>query len=381
MAVNAIDYDFNFALAENIVVPPSRMVTELAAIARAAGCQDAGVQKLIDAATVEDRHTAIAEKLQSAEQGIILLGNYAASHPDYTLIRALASALAEKTNVAFGTIPQAGNSTGAWLAGVLPHRMPAGVKTDKPGLDTSAMFEQQQSVYLLLDIEPAMDFANPVKAMEKLATAKTVALTSFSSESLLQTADILLPVGSFAETSGTYVNAQSDWQGFAGAMPALGDARPAWKVLRVLGNMTNQPGFEYVSSQEIGDELKAGFVPAPGNQLAAQTTGDPSLQPGSLERVADVPMYSSDSIVRRSRALQHTADAWKTAIRMNSSTAASAGLSAGDQAVLSCVEGEMTMAEVIIDGRVIDGTVWYPAAVPGSEKLSRLFGEVTLTKG
>ena len=170
-------------------------------------------------------------------------------------------------------------------------------------------------------------------------------------------------------------------QSFAGAMPALGESRPAWKVLRVLGNMTNLDGFDYLSSEDVLNDLNGQFESAPDNSLNAEASGEVILKTGSLERVADVPMYASDAIVRRSGALQHTADAWKIAIRINAATADTAGLSAGDQAALSCAEGEITQAEVVIDDRVTDGAVWYPAAVPGSEKLSRLFGEVTLTKG
>ena len=381
MAINPMDYDFNFALAENITVSPSQMINELAAVAKAAGCQGADLQSLIDTAEVGGTHKVMADALQSAEQGIVLLGNHAVNHPDYTLLRSLASALAEKTGVAFGVIPQAGNSAGAWLAGAVPHRVAAAETAENAGLDAAGMLEQQQSVYLLVEVEPTMDLADPVKAMEKLTTANTVALSSYKSDSLMLTADILLPIGSFAETSGTYVNAQADLQSFNGAMPALGEARPAWKVLRVLGNMTGQQDFEYLSSQQVLDELTARFEIKPDNTLKAKTSGDVSLKSGSLERVADVPIYATDAIVRRSRALQHTADSWKAAIRMNAATASSAGLSAGDQAVLSCKQGEMIQAEVVIDDQVIDGTVWYPAAIPGSEKLSRLFGEITLTKG
>ncbi len=381
MAINPIDYDFNFELAASSVVAPSLMVSELAAVAKAAGCQSDSLQSLIDAASTEESHKAMAESLQSAEQGIVLLGNYAGSHPDFTVLRALAAAIAEKTGVAFGVIPQAGNSTGAWVAGAVPHRLPAGATTDNVGLNTAAMLEQQQSVYLLLEVEPSMDFADPVKAMDRLSTAKTIALTSYKSDSLLLSADILLPIGSFAETSGSYINAQADLQSFSGAIPPLGEARPAWKVLRVLGNMTNQDGFDYQSSQDVLDEISGQYESKPDNKLNAETAAELALKPASLERVADVPIYASDAIVRRSRALQHTTDAWKVAIRINAVTASSAGLADGDQGALSCDGGEAMQAQVIIDDRVTDGTVWYPAAVPGSEKLSRLFGEVTLTKG
>jgi len=382
MVINPIDYKFNFHVAVNDIVSPSGMLNELAGVASAAGCKGGSLHKLIDSATVEETHKTIAEQLQAAaQQGIILLGNYAASHPDFTLMRALAAMIAEKTGVAHGVIPEAGNASGAWIAGAVPHRLPAGANAQNVGLHVAAMLEQQQSAYLLVNVEPAMDLADPVNAMQRLTTANTVALTPFKSESLLATADILLPIGTFAETSGTFVNAQADLQSFSGAVPPVGEARPAWKVLRVLGNMTNLEGFEYVTSQDVLDELTDGFKSAPDNSLQADTAGEAELQASGLERIADVPIYAADAIVRRSSVLQHTADAWKAGIRISRSTADEAGLSVGDQAVLTCAEGETAQAEIITDDRVTDGAVWYPAAVPGAEKLSRLFGEVTLTKG
>jgi len=381
MMINSIDYDLNFDAAVKNLVAPSKMLMDVAAVAKAAGCSGGNLDKIIQAADVQETHQAIADSLLAAEQGSVLLGNYAVTHPDYTLMRSLAAQIAEKTNVSYGVIPESGNTTGAWVAGVVPHRLAAGKTSDTSGLTTVGMFAEQQAAYLLVNVEPAMDLANPIEAMAKLSTAKTVALTCYKNSSLLDSADVLLPMGSFVETSGSYMNAQSDIQSFKGAVSPLGEARPAWKILRVLGNMTNQDGFDYVDSEEVLQELQDQFESAPDNKLTAETAGEAVLSSSSLERVADVPIYAADAIVRRSASLQHTADAWQNAIRINLATAKNAGLEEGDQASLNCTEGESTQAPIIIDDRVVDGTVWYPAAVAGSENLSRLFGEITLTKG
>lgn len=381
MVINPVEYDFNYALAIEHLVVPSELLNSLAAVAKAAGCKAAGVQSIIDAATVSDEHKAIAEALSTAEQGSVLLGNFAVSHPDYTLIRAVAAALAEQTGCKYGAIPESGNTVGAWAAGAVPHRISGGKTAETTGLNVSEMLDQQQSVYLLLNVEPSRDVANPVAAQARLSKAKTIAMSSYKTECLLDTADILLPVGSFAETSGSFINAQADLQSFNGVVKPLGEARPAWKVLRVLGNLTDVEGFDYESSSDVLAEFNSEYQSAPDNALKADAAGEPQLSVSKLQRVADVPIYASDIVVRRAHALQLTADQTAGVVRVNAATADDCGLSSGDQAAIGCEEGEVVTAQVVIDERVIDGTAWYPAAVTGSEKLSRLYGEITLTKG
>jgi NADH-quinone oxidoreductase subunit G len=381
MAINTVAYDFNYPLAVESVVSPADMLASLAAVAQLAGCDDAGLKDIINAAKVSDQHKAIFAALNAADKGVILLGNSANAHPDFSLLRGLAAAIAAKTGLAYGVIPAAANSAGAWVAGALPHRLAGATANDNSGENAGAMLDGQHSAYLLAGIEPDRDFASPAYAMDRLVKAKTVALTSYCTDALLETADILLPVAAYLETSGSYINAQADLQSFTGVVSPAGEARPAWKVLRVLGNLTNLDGFDYQSSEDVLDELKAGYQPNPDNSLSASTSGTASLEASELQRVADLPIYAADALVRRAPSLQHTTDAWHSAIRISSSTASVLSLAEQDSVTLAD-DGEGTVeALIVIDDRVCDGGVWYPAGVPGAEKLSRLYGAVTLTKG
>jgi len=233
----------------------------------------------------------------------------------------------------------------------------------------------------MLNVEPDKDLSMPSQAMEKLAKAKTIALTSYKTDVLMDVADVLLPIGSFAETSGSFVNAQGDVQSFNGVVSPAGESRPAWKVLRVLGNLCNIDGFDYQSSTDVLHELMNGFESAPDNTLKAATSGERILTDSELQRVADLPIYSSDAVVRRSSSLQHTGDAWKPGIRVNTATAEKLAVADNDSVELAQDDTTVVNASIVIDDRVCDGGVWYPAGVPGSEKFSRLFGAVTLTKG
>ena len=115
---------------------------------------------------------------------------------------------------------------------------------------------------------------------------------------------MLLPIGTFVESSGTYVNLEGLWQSFAGAAKPLGESRPGWKVLRVLGNLAGVADFDYQSSEEVREEVRAlcGAVPASSYQGAHE------VKPAAVaeQRVVDVPMYAVDAVLRRAPSLQRT---------------------------------------------------------------------------
>jgi len=383
MAINPVDYDFNFEQSQSIISKPSAMLGDLAAVARAAAVCVDGLQAIVDAAVVTATHQQIADNLKNAQSATVLLGNLAQSHPDFSLIRAIADALCTQTGAVLGLISPAANSAGGWASGSVPHRLPGGENASQAGLCAQQMLTQQQAGYLLVNVEPECDLLDINLATEKLSKAKTIALTSFKSALLMETADILLPVGTFAETSGSYLNTQAELQSFGGCITPLGDARPAWKVLRVLGNMTDCEGFDYQSSQDVVDELlQAGEINA-DNSLRCASHGEAELTDSALERVGDSAIYSSDSLVRRSAALQHTTDAWGDCIRISESTATDNAVNHGDAVAIASAgsDAEAMMSTVVIDNRVPAGAVWLPAAVSGTHNLTRLFGEVTLTKG
>ncbi|WP_293644672.1 NADH-quinone oxidoreductase subunit NuoG [Thiolapillus sp.] len=368
MAVNPVDYDFNYELSHKLVVSPADMVTHMAAVAAVLGADTAGLDAKADAS-----HQAIAEALKSAERGLVLLGSVAQMHPDYALLRQLANNIAQAADVDLGFVGDGANSTGAWLAGAVPHK--------DNGLSLAGMQKEGLDACVLLNVEPEFDTANPGAMAALLSSAKVVALSTHISPWLEQYADVVLPVAASLETSGSFVNLQGDVQSFNGAARPVGEARPAWKVLRVLGNLTNRQGFDYESSQDVLDEaLETVGEISPDNSLRAEPSLSVCLQAGDdLQRIGGVPLYSMDMLVRRSGALQHTPDAWKAGLRINADTASQLGLSDGGSAVLRQGEGELTLP-LTVDERVPANCVWMPTGVPGSELLGEGFGAVSLEK-
>ncbi len=359
--VNPLELDLNYR-AGQIVAAPGAMVSELAAIARALGASGAD-------ATVEDRHQAVADQLKQAGNGTVLLGNVATAHPDFSLLRSLAAAIADAAGAKLGYLPEAANSVGGHLVGALP----------KDGKNTQAMLDQACKGYLLMGIEPAYDLHDPSLAAQAMEKADcVVAMSAFRSPSLESLADVILPIATFAETSGTYVNAAGDWQAFSGAVTPRGSTRPAWKVLRVLGNLLDLEGFSQVSSEEILAEVKVAAQGVAPDNTAAVSEDAPRMN-GGLGRVGDVPLYALDALVRRAPALQKTRDAIAAAIYMNATEAGKAGLSDGDSAV-AVQNGNRAELPVVIDPSVPDGAVRIPAALAGTESLGAQIGEVTLEK-
>jgi NADH-quinone oxidoreductase subunit G len=260
---------------------------------------------------VDSGHEQIAASLKNAERGLLLLGNVAFRHRAYSAVRALAAAIADATGAKLGYVSEGANSTGASLAGLLPHRGAGGAKRAVLGLNAGNMLDDPLDVLMLVNVEPDVDLLSVEESAGQVAAqAFTVALTPFVTDTMLYAADLLLPIGTFAETSGTYVNVAGTWQSFSGIANPVGESRPGWKVLRVIGNLVDASGFEYVTSEEVRDEIAArvsGIQPD-NTYGGAQKIGKPNGE-DAVDADIDVPIYSVDALVRRATALQLTSEA------------------------------------------------------------------------
>lgn len=374
---------------------PAGMLEDLAAIAKALdGRSSDPLGDLIAAAEPEASHQETARWLQAAgrqDRGLILLGALAAAHPDYCLLKNLAQTIAQAAEAKVGYLPTAANSVGAYLAGALPHLAPGAQPSQAAGMSAAEMLAHPRPAYLLWGIEPAYDLGNPAQALQALNQAGlVVACTTHRSPSLEQTADILLPIAAFAETSGTFVNAGASWQSFRGAVAPPGEARPGWKLLRVLGNLLDLPGFEQVSSTDVLTELQgicSGPEPSnrppsnrpPDNRPQGNFKVEPRGSGSGLVRIGNLPIYAVDTLVRRASALQHTPTAVQLGAFLCSTEASKLGLTAGDLVEVR-QNGFSARMPVGLDDAIPAGCVRIPAGVAGSEALGDQIGPVSMTK-
>lgn len=366
-----------------LVAAPDCLLLELAAVAKALDAAAGGAPRaLLDQAQVYEPHRDIAAGLRaagSAGTGLVLLGALAEADPNHALLRELARLIASAAGCRIGFLAAGPNTSGACLAGALPHRLPGAGADERPGLDAVAMLADPRSGYLLWGLEPDRDLINPQLAMTALGNAQAVvACTAFRHPSLEAVATVMLPIGAFAETAGTFVNTEGRWQRFQGAVAPPGEARPGWKLLRVLGNLLDLPGFEYASSREVHDELASLCQGAmPDNSPVGEASLSPPAIDGALTRVGPVPIYAVDALVRQAPALQHTPLAAPFAVGLHPGQAAALGLAEG--ARVRVRQGEASAeASIVLDAALAMGCARIPGAVAGSETLGPLCGPVTL---
>jgi NADH-quinone oxidoreductase subunit G len=382
--VSTYAYAFNYPLRGQLAVSPAGMVGELVGIAQALA-DDGGLSSAwatrLDGVTPTSWQREVAASLKRQKGALVLLGDQAVASPYYGALYALGQLVAE---LAGGTLAQTspgGNGAGAWLAGAVPHRRTGGGHLQTPGLHARAMFEQQLRGYLLAGFEPEYDTADGASALAALKAAqRVVVLSAYATDTMREYADIILPLAAFTETGGSFVNAEGRWQAFEGALKAPAEARPGWKILRVLGNLLDLSGFDFDSVADVTAELRAAvegveFTAAALDPAAVAwpAAGD------TLVRVGDVPSYRSDPLVRRAGALQLRGDTPSAAVALNAADAKRLALSAGDHVRVGQGTAVLELP-VVCDARVAEGTAYIPAALDGCRGLGAAYGTVTLER-
>ena len=297
--VNTQSQDWAMPVRQEVLVDSAAWVSALAGIAVAVA-QEAGVQAPVPG-EVTDAARAVAKSLLGGEHKAILLGNAAAHHEKAASLLSLANWIGLNTGATVGYLSEAANTVGAQLVRALP---------EQGGLNASQMLGGTLKAAILLNTEPAFDSAVGAHGLQ--SAQMVVTLSPFKSN--LDVSDVLLPIAPFTETSGSFVNAEGRLQSFHAVVKPLGDTRPAWKVLRVLGNLLGLSGFDADSSQAV---LAAALPGAAAGQCVdtvrlsnADAGAGPAAADQSLARTQPcvASIYQLDSLVRRAPSLQLTAD-------------------------------------------------------------------------
>ncbi|MDD5472329.1 MAG: NADH-quinone oxidoreductase subunit NuoG, partial [Sideroxydans sp.] len=282
--IHSTDDDLLMKVAHKSIVAPGALVDAMAQVAKGVAAKQTD---------------GIASSLLGGERVAVLLGNFAQQHPQAAQLQALAQEIAEAARGKFGFIGESANSVGGYLANAFP----AG-----KGMNAAAMLATPRKAYVLLNVEPELDCADAQQAIAAMQAADLVIAMSAYKHGATEYADVLLPIAPFTETSGTFVSSEGRVQSFNGSVKPLGEARPAWKVLRVLGNLLKVDGFDYETSQAVRDETMQGVDVAVRLSNAVSGIESKTAAVNGLQRVADVPIYATDAIVRRAVSLQATAD-------------------------------------------------------------------------
>ncbi len=364
-------YEYRFGLSERLVDRPSRIVSHLERIAKALVGLKAAVGKAPSAEflkTVDDpeaTHRAIAE-LVSRDGAQILVGTQILRSPAFGAAWSLLRFIAEHSGAALAVLPEGANAVGAAAVGAVP-------KEGALGAQEMLAADAPVSGFLLHGVEPEFDAYDPARMAIALRQAEAViALTAYRSPLLLETAQVLLPIAAPYERAGGLVNVEGRLQRQPAAVRPLGEARPGWKVLRVIGSQLQLDGFDYLDLDEVHQDAQAAL----SFDVPPLAEGAPQTADEGLERIGELTLYGVDAVVRRAPALQEL-NPFRVA--MNAVTAGGLGLGEGDRVVLS-QGGEGVEGCLEIDEAVPTGAVYCPVGVGPAARLGAAYGCIDINK-
>jgi len=372
-ALNPVDWNFHFSLANKLITAPQHMVGELAALALAvAAVTGKDIPEFLQAALsgiqAGESHHSLADSLNGNGTAMLIMGQAAMSHEQASWLRQLSAWIASATGAALNVIPHGGNTTGA--------AMVAGAGDTGAGLNTREMLTTPLKGYLLWDIEPEFDLANPSLAMQALEAAeRVVAVSAFAGDGLKAVADVILPLAPLAESEGIFYSLDGQQIEVEAAASLSGQARPGWKILRRLGAELEVDGFGQVDIASLRTEMLAGI-----DQEGTATTGVELLAPeanGDFFRVGDVAMYSVDALCRRSEYLQQTVHAENTFVGLNPDDAGRKGLVDGHEVRVSQGSGSIVLP-VRVCSELPAGAVWVKCATDAGKTLGDSFGPISV---
>jgi NADH-quinone oxidoreductase subunit G len=369
MSLHAVHDDWAMPVSSRLTAAPSDWLQAMADVAAhvgaATGAAAPGAGRTEGTADAQ----AVAQSLLSGERKAILLGNAAVQHPQASALLSLAHWIGEQTGATVGVLTDGANRVGAQLVGAQPAQ---------GGLNAGQMLSRPMKALLLLNVEPSLDAADAAAARAALeGSGLVVALTAFK-DAAVENADVLLPIAPFSETGGSFVNAEGRLQSFHGVVRGLGDSRPAWKVLRVLGNLLGLAGFGHESVEEVRAEALGDVATLP-QKLSNRVDGNASrpFVVQGLQRVADVPVYAADALVRRAESLQATTDARPPVAGLPTALWAQLGLGEGAKVRVS-QGGAAVVLPARLDTTLASGTVRVPAGHLVTAGLGAMFGPIAV---
>jgi NADH-quinone oxidoreductase subunit G len=353
-AINPLDFDFNFDLAGKTIASPAAMVDALLKLAKAAAGESTSqdLAQAIASTSGDDASQAMHAALKQASTAVVILGESAVMHPQAAWLRAAARLVAKSTNSAYNEIPAGANAIGLARVGVLPGR---------DGLGTQALLARPRKAYVLYNVEPEFDCADPAMAMKAMRSAECViAFSAFASARLRELAHVILPIGTLPEIDATLINLDDVVQMTAAGAKLPGEARPGWKVLRALGAQLGTAGFDFVDVADV----RSAMQPALEIKSTLPQNGKLGTLPTAsvgLARIATVPIYRGDAVLRRAGALQAHPLTGVAAVGLHPEDALALGLTHGAQARVSGDGGE-TVLPVVVTRSVPRGGAWIESA-------------------
>ncbi len=376
-AINPVDFDFNFDTVESDVAAGGQMVRSLATQA-AHVAQIKSAELPFDIKKIADSNPGFEQTannlVAAGENGLIIIGALAQQHTDASLLKAISQWICDTTGCKLAVLGCA-NSAAGWIAQCVP---------GDNGMNAGQMLGQNGSAglrcFILLGTEPELDSIDGKSALATLNKAEfVVQISAFKSASVMKYADVLLPMAAFTESAGTYINCEGRIQNAKVAVTPKGEARPGWKILRVMGNFLELNGFEQITIDDVTEEINLTDITPSCRLVELQfhptlSSGEKStpdlMESDSLIRVVDMPMYRAEVTLRHARALQQTADNPPPAAGLNPATASRLQLNDGNRVKVQNQSGSATL-ELRTNDRLAENCVYVPAGFMETTDLGR----------
>ncbi|MCZ6488399.1 MAG: NADH-quinone oxidoreductase subunit NuoG [Gammaproteobacteria bacterium] len=379
---------YNFDLHEELNGSAEQLPNDLAGVVLALSqASGAGLSRhlgqLLEGFKLRDEHSSIANSLLKGKISAVLVGIQSLTSPYLSLIEELCEAIAGMSDSSLGYLSPLANSAGAALAGSLPHRQAAGIKASAGGQHARAMMASKHAVFLSFGINPTLDISNsPLVQQLGQNNDFCIAINSHSNEFIEENADLVLPLASFTETSGTFVNVEGLWQSFRGCVKTPEKSRQGWKILTALGQLLLPGEFEYEDSAAVQNQVRELCSEVSLNNFCGIQSAETKLpvKSRSIQKISMVPIYASDELLRLCEPLQATPlmnD--QCAIVMNRQQAKKSKLADAVQVHIKQEQGTAVLP-LRISEAIATGCVCIPSGIEAVKDLTDAYGPVELEK-
>ena len=388
-SISTVSGQYNFDCFEDLAGSAEQVLHNLASVVVSLANKtktelSADLVLLLEKVTAKKEHNAIAKSLIDGKQSAIIVGVQAVSLNQYAMLMQLAEAIAAMSNSTLGYLSESANTAGACLAGTLPNRLAAGVNSEETGQNAVEILTESHKVLMLMGLDPIADISNGASAKALAGNNDfIIAVNSFENEFNNESADLILPLATFLETSGTFVNVEGFWQSFNGCAAAAGESRQGWKILTALSQvLLPADDNEYADSTAVRNEIKEQCRKLKLDNFASIKGKDNKLptRPRALQKISETTIYSVDAMVRNSVSLQSTVNMKNAScLRVNAAQADKLGLTDAEQVHIKQSDGTAILP-LLIDENIPAGCVWIPTGTVAVQNLSTLFGSVEVEK-
>ena len=294
--MNSKNFDFNFKTKCDALISPQKLFSELQSVFKAILLKtNKDIPNELSKTSPSEIHNAIADDLIESKNGVIVFGEHLNSNPNSLAITNIISKIAMTTDLKIANLTLSGNSHSAERANFIP---------SDQGMNAISMFNDNSKAFMLMDVDCEYDFFDSQLASDYFNKEDVfvVALSSYEGKALQSNADVILPMASFYESSGTHINFDGLVQSFSASVKSPGDSKPGWKIIKVLADLLDLKGFDYVDSTQVKDEaLQSSKAKTSFDDANAQSVDDSEI----TTHWQYVP-YASDSVTRRAKALQES---------------------------------------------------------------------------